>query len=202
MIKLPPEGIGSQDSPALGERNLAPLPWMFQNIQNAEPSIIPTMALRFSHKELNDTMETKSLIPTLLTYERISVLPATFSQFPGQQVHMRVPEIARREIKAVVAQLRISQSMCLSILAAANYILNRDDRVRVFLETDRSINGPYIIIRVEFKQVFIDRDVSLRRHNISKFIPEQLYSVRDHLSIIIDAQNHSSPPARYTNSSP
>lgn len=116
----------------LGERYHAPSRSIFSKFRNAEPTILPEMALTIAQKSLNDTMEPNGLVPTLLVYGILPCFPVADADFPDQQAFMRALAVARREMETVVAKLRISRSLRSRIPAAANYIINPGDRVQVF----------------------------------------------------------------------
>lgn len=66
----------------------------------------------------------------------------------------------------MVAELRITQGLCSRIPAAENYFISPSDSVRFFRKTDRKIHGPYNVLKVEDKQVFIDRGETIVQHNL------------------------------------
>lgn len=67
------------------------------------------------------------------------------------------------------------------------------DLVRVYRETEKR-HGPYTVLNVENKQVFIDRNGTMVQHNYAHLIPENVYSGRNQLSVIRDALKSAHPP--------
>ncbi len=85
---------------------------------------------------------------------------------------IRLLEIARIEMATIVAELRIREAMQSRMRPAARYILAPGAKVRVYRETDKKITGPYTVIDVQDKDIFIDRKGKRVHHNISQVIPK------------------------------
>lgn len=64
-------------------------------------------------------------------------------------MRMRAMEVSRREMEIIVSQLRIRQALRSRIPAAANYIINPGDLVRVSRETDEKYTGLTLCSRTE-----------------------------------------------------
>lgn len=138
-------------------------------------------------------MGPEGLVPTLLVYGMLPRLPAANSDFPDQQSRMRALEVARREMETIVAKLRITQAMRSRIHAAANYVITPGDLVRVYRETNNQLNGPYKVVKVEGKQIYIDRDGTMAQHNLSQIVPERIFTGSDQLLLVRNALRSCKP---------
>lgn len=71
---------------------------------------------------------------------------------------MQALEIARKEYATITAELRIRKAL-MSRDPRNTDLISRQDQVRVFRETDKKYIGPFPVIRVDGKQIFVnDKD--------------------------------------------
>ncbi len=99
----------------------------------------------------------------------------SYENLPYQVMRMRMRslEIARTEMGTIVAELRIREALRSRVTPAARYILASGAKVRVYLETDNKITGPYTVIGVQDKDIFIDRNGKRVHRNMSQAISER-----------------------------
>ena len=74
-------------------------------------------------------------------------------------------------METVVSELRVRQAMLSKIPRCVDTILKPGDLVRVYIETDKKYVGPYPVIRVDGKQVYLiinDKEV---QHGVHQILP-------------------------------
>lgn len=91
---------------------------------------------------------------------------------------------ANAEMATIIAELRIRQALRSRVPPSADYVITAGDNVRVFRETDKRFLGPYKVVAVEGKQVFINRDGKRLQHSIDQLVPECIFSGDDALQTI------------------
>ncbi|MEM1283154.1 MAG: reverse transcriptase domain-containing protein [Chlamydiota bacterium] len=162
-------GVESHNSIGSGERYHKPLRRIFNKINMDSPGLDREMALRIALKSINDTMGPEGLVPSLLVFGSLPRFPCVNSTLPNQRERMRALEVARAEMSTVTSELRIRKAMLSKVPRNADLVLNPGDMVRVFRETDRKYLGPYPVIRVDGKQVFIlinDKEIQHSIHQV------------------------------------
>ena len=114
---------------------------------------------------------------------------------------MNIANMARAKI---VAELRIKEALRARQNPAADYVISFGDLVRVYRETNKRLLGAYKVIRVEGKQILIDRDGSLVQYNIAQVLPDRIWTgektleeLREDLSQF--AQSSGGNPSTATN---
>ncbi len=113
------------------------------------------VAIRIAVKAMNDTMGPNGLVSSYLVFECIPRFPAIESSFPDQESCMYAISRARREMATIVSELRIRKALSLRIPRNADLLIEAEDKVSVFRETDNKYVGPYPVIRVDGMQVFV-----------------------------------------------
>ncbi|MEM6805931.1 MAG: reverse transcriptase domain-containing protein, partial [Bacteroidota bacterium] len=101
--------------------------------------------------------------------------PCVHTNLPKQEDRMRAIQIARTEMSTITSELRIRKAMLSKVPRNANLTLKPGEKVRVFRETDKKYLGPYPVVRVDGKQVFVlvkDKEV---QHSIHQVLPASEY---------------------------
>lgn len=176
LLKL--TGIESHSSIGLGERYRAPLRRIYSKMRHSSPSVLPAMVLRLAQKAMNDTTGPSGLVPSLLVFGVMPRLLIVNPRLLDQVARMKALTTARTEMNTIVAELRVRQALRARIPTAANYILTPGQKGRIFREGDKKFIGPFTIVSVDSKQVFVDRNGKRAQYNISQVIPEHILSGR------------------------
>eukprot|EP00171_Calliarthron_tuberculosum_P022791 IDg22791t1 len=90
-------------------------------------------------------------------------------EVPTQSERMKALAAARTEMATITAELRVRKALMSKVPRNADLILHPGDQVRVYRETDKKYVGPYPILRVDDKQVFLlikDKEVQFSLHQV------------------------------------
>lgn len=175
-ISLQLSGVESHHSLGKGERYHAPLRRIYLKIRSETPSLPHNLVVRLAVKAMNDSMGPEGLVPSLLVFGIMPRFPSTNSRLPGHRERMEAIRIANAEMATITAEMRIRQALRAKTPASADYVINPGDNVRVFRESDKRFLGPYRVVQVEGKQIFIERDGKRVQHNIDQIIPERIFN--------------------------
>lgn len=173
-ITLQLSGVESHNSIGLGERYHAPLRRFFNKIRYEAPKIRLSLALRLAQKVMNETMGAHGLVPSLCVFGVIPRFPAVQSDCPTHRARMIAIESARREMERITAELRVRQALISRVPPAAQYVIAQGDLVRVYREGDKRFLGPFPVLRVAEKEVFVNQNGRLVHYNISQVVPHQV----------------------------
>lgn len=177
-------GVESHNSIGSGERYHGPLRRVFNKIKHENPKMPRELTLSLALKALNDTMGPEGLVPTLLVFGTLPRFPTVESSNAGQFERMNALESARKEYATITAELRIRKALMSRVPRTTDLVLHPGDQVRVFRETDKKYTGPYPVIRVDGKQVFvIDKDKE-KQFSLHQCIPAKDFDD------IASGQNH------------
>ena len=124
-----------------GERYHDPLRRVFKKVKHEYPSLNRELALRISVKAINDTMGPEGLVPSLLVFGCLPRFSATDSNISDQKKRMQALKEARKEMSSIKAELRIRKALMSRAPRSTDIILEPEDQVRVFRETDRKYVG-------------------------------------------------------------
>ena len=131
---------------------------------------------------MNDTMNSDGLVPSLLVFGSLPRFPSSSSSHPKQSERMRALNMARLEMETITAELRIQQALRKNLPPASKVVLQPGQELLVYREKQNpNWTGPFKIIRLLDKQVFIDRHGTEVQHSVSQVRPyvrdpESLYS--------------------------
>jgi len=172
-IKLKLSGVESHNSIGSGERYHAPLRRLYNKIRFSIPNLEMQLCLRLALKAMNDTMNPEGLVPSLLVFGVLPRFPAVNTQLPNQVERMRALEVARAEMESITAELRLRKALNSNLSAAASKVYKAGDEVLVFREDEKPVKwtGPFKVLRVDDKQIFIDRKGSEVQHSVSQVKP-------------------------------
>jgi hypothetical protein len=85
---------------------------------------------------------------------------------------MKALEAARAEMETITSELRVRRALSANIPTASTKSYSAGQKVLVYRETESPHwQGPYNIIRIENKQVYIDRNGREVQHSISQIKP-------------------------------
>ena len=175
-IDLRVSGIESHNSLGLGERYHSPLRRIFRKLKHEAPSLDNGLILRLATKAMNDTVGPEGYVPSLLVFGTLPRFPAVYSKLPDQKQRMEALSCARREYATIVSQLRVAQALRSKVPPAAKHIIVPGDRVFVFREGNKSFLGPFPVIRVSQKEVYVSQDNKLAHYNLSQVIPASKFT--------------------------
>lgn len=181
-ISLIHSGVEANNSLGIGERYHAPLRRIYIKIRIDTPTPPTDTALRISTKALNDIVDPNGLVPSLLVFGTLPRVPCLNSNLQGQRERMKAISTARREMATIVAELRIQEALRSNVPPATDYTLKPGDHVRVYREKEKRFTGPFPMISIVGKQVFLLRNGQRVQNNISQAIPDRLLNGDKQLS--------------------
>jgi len=174
-IEVKESGIEHHNALGSGERYHDPLRRVFKKIRHETPELDRTIALRIAVKALNDTMGPEGLVPSLLVFGCLPRLTPVNSHNPAQKQRMRALHEARKEMASVTAELRIRKALMTRAHPNTDIIINQGDKVRVFRETDRKYIGPFPVIRVDGKKVFVLQNDTEKQYSLHQVVLSEQY---------------------------
>lgn len=104
---------------------------------------------------MNDTCGPEGLVPSLLVFGEVPRRPSGNSVLVDQTERMEVIAMARVEMEAVVAHLRIQNALRNNLPPAATKIATAGMHVLVYREIGRQWVGPALVDLVEGKTVYV-----------------------------------------------
>lgn len=164
-------GIESHNAIGVGERYHAPLRRIYNKIREDVPDIVPTLALQLTVKAMNDTTGPEGLVPSLLVFGILPRFPPTSTRLLSHVDRMEAMELARLEMHSITAKLKIQKALRSKIPPASTYQVNVGDDVYVYKEKDKKWRGPFQVIRIFDKQVFVNRDGKEAQYSITHVLP-------------------------------
>lgn len=171
-VQMEISGIESHNSNGVVERYHSPLRKIFTCIQQDYPCLDPEIALRCAIKGINDTMGPEGLVPSYLVFGVIPTFPSFNTNLPDQKDRMAALSLARNEMASISARLRIQQALRSKIPPATDYVVNPGNLVYVFRDNDRKWHGPYEVLKVYNKEIYVSVDGVEKHFNISQIIPD------------------------------
>lgn len=174
-ISIQYSGVESHNSIGNGERYHQPLRRIYNKIALENPSLKPETSLKLAIKAINDTMNSEGLVPSLLVFGCLPRFPGSNTNYPIQKDRFEALKTARAEMEQITAELRIRKALLSRVPRSADIVFSKGQLVRVFRESDSKYVGPYPIIRIEEKQVFLlinDKEVQFSIHQL---IPAKEY---------------------------
>lgn len=201
-IEVQISGVESHNSIGAGERYHDPLRQIFDKIVTDHPTLDPEIALRLAVKAVNDTMGPEGIVPSLLVYGSLPTFPAVGMNIPEQKTRMKALAAAKQEMASITAKLRIQQALRSRLPPATQYALKPGDMVRVYRDQGTGASkkgdwtGPWEIVKICGKEVFVDWNGEHKHFNISKVIPDPAQTGDHDLERLIQSfdQFRSSPP--------
>lgn len=149
-----------------------PLRIIFNKIRFDSPGVNFGLALRLAIKTMKDTMEPEGLVPSYLVFEILPRHRCLNTKLPLQAKRMKLLQNARAEMASIVSEMHISEALRSKPPSVASIIHAPGDMVRLYLDNDKKFLGPFLVIKVEDKEIFVDYDGPLEHINCSQVIPE------------------------------
>lgn len=173
-IQLKISGVESHNSLGSGEKYHSPLRRIFLKVKDTYPHLDNKIILKLSVKSMNDTMGPHGLVPSLLVFGILPRFPISNTGLPDQRDRMKAMQVARAEMETYVAEERIKLAIRKNIPASALYNFTAGDLVLIYRELGKNTanwTGPYKILRVEDKNIFIDRQGEEVKHSVHQAKP-------------------------------
>ena len=101
----------------------APLRRIFLKIQMDIPEIPKTLALALANKAMNDTCGPEGIVPSLLVFGAITLMPFGASDLPERKERMQAIALARSEMETVDAKQRIKNALKRKVPPAATTMI-------------------------------------------------------------------------------
>jgi len=162
-------GVESHNSIGNGERYHAPLRRIFNKVKYENPKMDRNVALKLAVKACNDTLGPEGLVPSVLVFGCMPRFPSVDSTIPAQKERMLALQEARKEMATITAELRLKKALLSKVPRNADLTVETGDMVRIYRETDKKYIGPFPVIRMDGKQVYViqnDREVQYSLHQI------------------------------------
>jgi hypothetical protein len=133
---------------------------------------------------MNDTAGPHGLVPSLLLFGVIPLIPGEEKCFPDQSRRSEAMVIAREEYRQIVSRSRVRVALPRKPPPAANYCFIHKHPVYVYRENERHWTGPHLVVSSDAKQVFVafgERKVA-RSFNMTQVKPAKQPSISELLS--------------------
>lgn len=136
------------------------------------PNLDQHMARRLSVKAMNDTLGPEGLVPSLLVFGVLPRFPACSTKFPNQVDRMRALAMARAEMETISFEIKLQRALLAKLPPAADFELKVGDKVLVHRENSAISQGPFPVVELDEKQVFIlDERGKTKQFNIAQVKP-------------------------------
>lgn len=88
---------------------------------------------------------------------------------------MKALESPRKKMSTITSELRIRRALASKVPRKADLIVKTNDLVRVYRETDRRYIGPFPVVEVENKQIFVLQGNRRVQYSLHQIIPQTEY---------------------------
>jgi hypothetical protein len=132
-IKLELSPIESHNSLTVGERYYDPLRRINRKVRHDFHNLSESLALSLANKAMNDTMGPEGLVPTLLVFGAVPRLSIGDRPPPNKSDRMLAMDNARREMDAIVSDLRIKRALSSKSTPGATRVFHPRARTRLLL---------------------------------------------------------------------
>jgi hypothetical protein len=206
-VKLELSPIESHNSLTVGERYHDPLRRLYRKVRQDFPAISEPLALSLANKAMNDTIGPEGLVPTLLVFGTVPRLSTTGS-FPNQNERMLAMDSTRREMDAIVSELRIKRALTSKTAPGATRVYNPGELVYVYRERPDKWIGPFPIIRIDGKTVYVRDGIDEKPFSITSVKPHHTpvdisnYFMSELRTVFHSLLEASPPRASYLSHSP
>jgi hypothetical protein len=170
-IRLEISPIESHNSLGRGERYHSYVRRLFHKIKLDNPQTSDAFALSCSIKAVNDSAGPDGLVPSILVFGVAPRLPIGKPQgHPSNVERIRTMRSAMDEYKNIIGQERIRRAMS-NAHKQQNHIFESGELVLVYRDKHRDAKGPYRVVDVQGKVVYVDYSSAEPRKSFS---PAQL----------------------------
>lgn len=165
-------GIESHNALGAGERYHCFLRLVYRKVRLAHPGLSPEISLSMATAAMNQTAGPQGLVPTLLVFGVIPRMPVAPLPLPSQRDRTQAMVTARNEMATLVARARVQRGLVSNVPAAADRDVTPGTKVLVYRE--RPVDqweGPYVVVAVRDKTVWLAIDGQLKMFGIDKVKP-------------------------------
>jgi hypothetical protein len=164
--------VESHNSIGSGERSHGPLRRIYQKVRFDFQDLQADTAHRISVKAMNDTMNYDGLVPSLLVFGIMPRYPGIRTELPTQAERMRALDVARTEMETITCKLRLRGALTSSIPSASSQAYTLGENILVYRDKETPHwQGPYRILAINEKQIFINNNGKRVLHSISQVKP-------------------------------
>lgn len=110
-------------------------------------------------------------VPSRFVYGVDHALQVVKSYLPAQHERMAALETAKREMSTITAGLRIRQALRSKLPPATRYDIQQGIEVLVCRKKEKQWVGPYRVVRVMEKEVYVDWDGEKKHFNLCQVVP-------------------------------
>lgn len=174
-IEVVESGIEHHNALGSGERYHDPLRRIYKKIKLETPSMKSHISLRIAVKSIKDTLGPEGLVPSLLVFGCLPRFPSTTSNLPEQKQRIHTLYETKKEMASITSELRIQNALLKRVPRNSNLILEPGDMVRVFRETNRKYMGPFPVIRVDEKNVFVIQKDIEKQYSLHQVLKADYY---------------------------
>lgn len=163
-------GIQAHSSIGVGEKYHSPLRIVFDKVMDENPRLSRAVVLRLVVKACNDTLDPDGLVPILLVYGALPSLQVATAKIPQQQARMKALDCARREMKQITVERRITR-LQVENPSASKYTIRPGSLVRVYCEEAKSWIGRVEVVQVEGKMVRVTDGAKVKQFKLVQLMP-------------------------------
>lgn len=116
-------------------------------------------------------MRQEGLVPSLLVFGVLPSFLGPSSSNKNQLERFNALQLARAEMKSIVAENRIKISLRSKLPHATRYLIRPGQEVRVYRENKNKWEGPCEVTEVVDKVIYVTDDIKLKQVNKSAVLP-------------------------------
>jgi hypothetical protein len=171
-VKLKLTPIESHNSLTVGERYHNLLHRIYRKVKHDHPAISESLALSLANKSMNDTTGPEGLVPTQLVFGIVPRLSAN-GPLPHHQERLLAMDSARREMDAIVSELRIKRALNSKTPSGATRVFRPRELVYLYRERPSQWMGPFPIFRVDEKTVYVRDGKDGKPYSVTSVKPQR-----------------------------
>jgi len=203
-VEVYDSGLESHNSLGAGERYHAYLRNLYNRVSADRSGISPDMALALAVFVMNQTEGPSGLSPMLLRFGVSPLVPIRPVDLPGHRERSKAMAEARLEMVKCIAKARLDAALRNKVTSGTMVDVQPGIDVLVFREVpDKKWEGPYKVVGVSGKKVWLDEKQRIRMYSITKVkVYNPLPNIDPAAPVVASAERETPPvptaPADYT----
>lgn len=126
---------------------------VYKCIHSQHPQIPHTNALSLAIKAMNDTSGTNGISPSQMVFGATPAFPLSPKKKVQQATRCKALEDARSVMARIAAEIRIKDALRRTLPPSIKSLISPGDKVRLYHEKARALDGPLTITEVNRKTV-------------------------------------------------
>lgn len=129
------------------------------------------LIFRYVIAGINDMAIFDGLVPSLLELGVVPAYPLPNKVLPNQCARLQTIVDAQLEMRRVIAEQRITHSLCFKLPLALSHNIRTGDQGPVYRGKSHRWVGPYAVQRLEGKRAFVTDGFSTCPFNVAQLLP-------------------------------